>query len=350
MVKTKTRAMVLTEINAPLELWELTVPQLQSGQVLVRLAYSGFCHSQLNEIRGRKGEDKYLPHTLGHEGSGVIESIGEDVTKVVPGDHVVVSWIKGFGKEGFGCRYEAANSFVNSGPISTFLTYAVISENRVIPIPKEMPLREAALLGCAVPTGAGVVKNEMNIQAGESFAVFGAGGLGLSALIAAKHAKAFPIIAVDVFDGKLEVAKEFGATHVVNAKNGDPVQAIQEITRGNGVDYVFESAGIGIAMEQAFSSLKAPGGLCVLAGNLPKGERISIDPFELIRGKKILGTWGGKSQIDKDVATYVSLFLKGELDFSRLITHEVNLDGINELIKEVEEGKVGRGLVHCASE
>lgn len=337
----KTKAAILKSLNQLLEIQELAIPKLQKGQVLVKVVYSGLCHSQLNEIRGLKGEDKFLPHTLGHEGSGVVLECGEGVSKVTRGDHVVLSWIKGKGLDASGSIYER----VNSGAISTFLTHAVIAENRVIPIPKEMPLREAALLGCAIPTGAGVVKNEMGIKEGHSFAVFGAGGVGLSALLAAKHAKAYPIIAVDVSDEKLQKAIEMGATHGVNIKNCDPVTAIFDLTSGQGADFVFESAGRKEAMEKAFASLKAPGGLCVLAGNLPKGQKIEIDPFDLIRGKKIVGTWGGKSQIDDDVKYYCELFLKKEISFDGLITHEMPLEKINDLIGELEAGKVGRGLI-----
>ncbi|NGX59973.1 MAG: Aryl-alcohol dehydrogenase [Chlamydiae bacterium] len=340
----KTKAAVLVNLGVPLEIWELDTPSLQEGQVLVEIAYSGLCHSQLNEINGLKGEDHFLPHTLGHEGSGVVLEIGEGVTKTKPGDHVVLSWIKGEGKNAPGCKYQSTEGVVNSGAISTFLTHAVISENRLIPIPKEMPLREAALLGCAIPTGAGVVRNEMNLKAGQSFAVFGAGGIGLSALIAAKHAKADPIVAIDVNARKLERAKAMGATHVIDARTSDPVAALAEITSGNGVDYIFESAGKKEAMEKAFCSLKAPG-MCVLAGNLPQGQKIEINPFDLIRGKKIVGTWGGKSDIDRDVLQYVDLFLNNEIDLKSLITHEVKLEEVNSLIHELEQGSVGRGLI-----
>lgn len=340
----KTRAAILTKLNAPLEIWDLEIPTLKPGQVLVKVIYSGFCHSQLNEMKGLKGEDPFLPHTLGHEGSGIVEAIGPDVQKVREGDHVVLSWLKGSGADVPGAKYESSFGLVNSGAISTFLTYAVISENRVIPIPSKMPLKEAALLGCAIPTGAGVVKNQMSLKEGDSFAVFGAGGVGLSALLAAKQAKAYPRIAVDVQDGKLAAALQLGATHVVDARKEDPVKALQNLTQGRGVDYVFESAGKREAMEKAFSSLKAPG-LCVLAGNLPKGEQIAIDPFELIRGKRITGTWGGASQIDQDVAFYANLFLNGELDLSSLITHEVTLEQIDALADLVAQGQVGRGLI-----
>lgn len=341
----KTEAAILKQLNAPLELWELEIPPLKPGQVLVKMAYSGLCHSQLNEIKGAKGEDKFLPHTLGHEGSGWVEHTGTGVTKVKPGDPVVLSWLKGKGCDVPVTQYGSPHGSVNSGAISTFLTYAVISENRIIPIPPEMPLREAALLGCALPTGAGVVKNEMDLKEGQSFAVFGAGGVGLSALLAAKMAKAYPIIAVDVVESKLEHARAFGATHTINALQNSPLQAIQTITQGKGVDYVFESAGKREAMENAFAALKAPGGLCVLAGNLPLGERISIDPFDLIKGKRIIGTWGGKSHIDEDVAHYAQLFLKGALDLSALITHEAPLTEINTLFSQLASGHVARALV-----
>ncbi len=350
----KSQAAILVKQNEPLQMWELEVPPLQKGQVLVEMAYSGLCHTQLNEIKGAKGEDRFLPHTLGHEGSGVVVDIGEDVSKVKAGDHVVLSWIKGKGHDVPGCCYQSAHGKVNSGAISTFLTHAIISENRVVPIDKRMPLKEAALLGCALPTGAGVVKNEMQLQAGNSFAVFGVGGVGLSALIAAKLFGANPIIAVDVQDEKLELAKQFGATHVVHAHQEDPAEVLKEIT-GGGVDYIFESAGKRLPMEQAFSALKSSG-LCVLAGNLPKGEKIQIDPFDLICGKRIIGTWGGKSRIDKDVADYVALFLQEKIPLEDLITHEASLSKINQLFAALERAEVGRAVIDlmadstCATE
>src|ERR1700733_5747059 len=151
----KTEAAILSKLNTPLEIWEIEIPRLLPGQVLVKMAYSGLCHSQLNEIKGLKGEDKFLPHTLGHEGSGIVESIGANVTKVKSGDPVVLTWLKGSGAEVLGTQYLSKHGTVNSGPISTFLSYAIISENRVVQIQRHMPLKEAALLGCAIPTGAG---------------------------------------------------------------------------------------------------------------------------------------------------------------------------------------------------
>lgn len=326
----KTVAAVLVQTGAPLEIQELTLPPLKKGQVLVEIHYSGLCHTQLNEIRGLKGEDKYVPHTLGHEGSGIILAIGEGVTKVKPGDHVVLSWLKGSGLEGGGSLYSEK---VNSGPISTFLTKAVIAENRVIPIPPEFPLKEAALLGCAVPTGAGVIFNTMKLSKGQSLAIFGLGGVGQSALMAAKHLGAYPLIAVDIHPGKLARAKELGATHALT-----PEETFEP------VDFAFECAGRKEAMEKAFSSIK-PGGLCVLAGNLPKGQKIAIDPFELILGKRLVGTWGGESLIDRDVNRYLKLYQEEGFDFTPLVTHTVDLHELNNLVEDLAAGKVGRGLV-----
>ena len=305
------------------------------------MLFRSLCHTKLNEIFGLKGEDKFLPHTLGHEGSGVVIEVGEAVTKVRPGDHVVLTWLKGAGHDVPSTRYLSCDGVVNSGAISTFLKRAVVSENRLVPIPKEMPLREAALLGCALPTGGGVVKNEMHLQEGNSFALFGCGGVGLSALLAAVHQGADPIIAVDVHEAPLARAKQLGATHLLDARR-NPVTAIKELC--GGVDFAFESAGKKEAMEAAFRSLK-PSGLCIIAGNLPKGEMISIDPFELICGKQIRGTWGGKSKIDEDIPLYANLFLNHKLKLSELITHEVSLAEINTLVGQLQRGEVGRGLI-----
>src|SRR5581483_3091486 len=167
------RAAVLVELNRPLRIADLDIPDLKAGQVLVKFAYSGICGTQLLEIQGRKGEDRFLPHTLGHEGSGVVVAIGSGVKKAGPGDHVIVSWIKGVGADVPSSSYHSSGGIVNSGAVSAFSTHAIVSENRVVRISKDMPLREAALLGCAVPTGAGTVLRDARVQRGQSVAVFG---------------------------------------------------------------------------------------------------------------------------------------------------------------------------------
>jgi len=341
----KTKAAVLIGQNKPLEIRELNVPNLNPGQVLVKVAYSGICQNQLNEFKGVKGHDPFIPHTMGHEASGIVLNVGEGVTKVKPGDHVVLSWIKGKGIDVPCTKYNFNGEIVNSGAISTFMEKTVISENRVVPIPKEMPLKEAAILGCAIPTGAGVILNEMKLEKGNSIAVFGIGGVGLSSLIAAKMLDADPIIAVDVHENKLELAKHFGATHLIHAKNEDPIEKIKEITSGKGVDFSFESAGRKEVMETAFQSVKMFGGLCVIAGNVNKGDMLHINPYDLIQGKRIIGTWGGASKIDQDIAQYVKWFMDGKLKLDRLVTHEIRLEEINDLFKELESGNVGRGMI-----
>jgi len=347
----KTLAAVLNEINKPLTVEELTIPQLKDGQVLVDVAYSGVCRTQLNEIRGAKGPDKYLPHTLGHEGAGVVQEVAPDVDKLRPGDHVVLTWIKGLGADAPSSVYRrSSGSSVNSGAVSTLMTRAVVSENRLVKIPAVMPLREASLLGCAIPTGAGIVLNTAKVAAGSSIAVFGTGGIGLSALLASRFAKAAVIIAVDIYDHKLSQALTVGATHVINAGKQNVLSAILSATNGRGVDYAIESAGSTESMETAFQSVRDNGGLCILAGNLPAGSRMSIDPFSLIRGKRIVGTWGGETQPDRDIPMYVEMFMSGDLDMQRLITHEYGLERINQAFDDLEQGRAGRVLVDMGAD
>lgn len=342
----KTVAAVLVHLNQPLAIMELEIPPLKRGQVLVKIEYSGVCHSQLNEWKGTKGPDAYLPHTLGHEGSGIVLEIGEGVTKVKPGDHVVLSWIKGSGLDCPNTIYKAGDQAVNSGAISTFLERAVISENRLIPISSDIPLKEAALLGCAIPTGAGVIFNEMKLKEGQSIAIFGMGGIGSSALLAAAHVKASPIVAIDVHEEKLLRAKQLGASHTLNAQEPNLLEKLLNIFDAKGADFAFESAGRKEVMEMAFACVKAPGGCCVIAGNLPKGEKIQIDPFELIKGKKIVGTWGGGVQIDRDIPLFANLFLGKTNVLHSLISHEIRLQEINQLMEDLGRGRVARGLIN----
>jgi S-(hydroxymethyl)glutathione dehydrogenase/alcohol dehydrogenase len=341
----KIKAAILTQINKPLELVELAAPELKDGQVLVRIAYSGICHSQLNEIRGLKGEDRFLPHTLGHEGSGIVESVGRGVKKVKPGDKVVLTWIKGKGFDVPSTIYKKADgSAVNSGAISTFMTYAVVSENRLVKIQGKMPLKEAALFGCAIPTGAGIVLNSAKIPKGATVAIFGMGGIGLSALLAARSKGAATVIAVDIAINKLKKAMQLGATHIINAKSEDVLPAILRFTQNKGVDLAVECAGVKDSMEKAFNSVRDKGGLCIIAGNLPWQEKISLDPFDLIKGKRIIGTWGGESEIDKDVLFYSREYLSGRLKAGDLISKVYNLRDINKALSESED-EAGRILI-----
>ena len=345
-----TEAAVLYEVSEPLRLVELEIPDLTPGQVLVDVAYSGLCHTQLLEVRGQRGPDRYLPHAVGHEGSGQVLHVGPQVTKVKPGDQVVLSWIKGSGAEVPSTIYGSAAGPVNSGALTTFMRRTVTCENRVTPIPAAMPLREAALVGCAIPTGAGMVLNSAQVRPGSSIAIFGVGGIGLSALLAADLVHAQPIIAVDVQDHKLAKARELGATHLINAQHQDPLAAILDITDGRGVAYAIEAVGRQQTVETAFRAVQDAGGLCVVAGNLPHGERITLDPFDLIKGKRIVGTWGGDTQPDRDIPLYVNLYLSGKLKLEQLITHTYSLGEINQAFADLEQGNVGRALIQMAGQ
>lgn len=344
----RTEAAILTRLGRPIELWELEVPALKAGQVLVEVAYSGLCHTQILEVRGAKGPDRYLPHTIGHEGSGTVIGIGPGVIKVKEGDRVVLSWIQGNGALVGSTVYSSASGPVNSGAVSTFLRHCVTCESRVTKIPSELPLREASLLGCAVPTGAGIVMNTAALEAGASVAVFGTGGIGLSAILGAVIRKAGAIIAVDISDEKLAQAKRLGATHTVNAASADVVAAIMEATGGRGVDCAVEAAGKPQAMEAAFRSVRVKGGICVLAGNLPQGKMISVDPMGLISGKRLVGTWGGESVPERDIPLFAGMFLGGSLNLGELIAAEYPLSDINRAFEDLERGLPGRALISMA--
>lgn len=343
----ETDAAVLVAIDEPLRLTRLRIPDLQPGQVRVQVAYTGICHSQLLEIHGKRGPDRFLPHTLGHEGSGIVAAVAPNVTKVRPGDRVVLSWIRGSGADVPSTVYDSELGRVNSGAISTFMRETVTCESRVTSIPDAMPLSEAALLGCAIPTGAGIVLNTAGVTRGQSVAVLGVGGVGLSAVIGASLVGASPIIAVDVRARKLDDARAVGATHVVDASKEDPREAILRITQTVGVDCAIEAAGRRETMELALAVARENGGLCVIAGNLAVGERFSVDPMALIRGKRLVGTWGGGADPDRDIPRFVQLFLAGRLPLTTLISQTYPFEDINRALDALESGTVARALVEC---
>ncbi|MCB1107772.1 MAG: zinc-binding dehydrogenase [Chlamydiia bacterium] len=340
----KSRAAILVKCNAPLEVMDLEIPELQEGQVLVELKYSGICRTQLNEIKGLKGPDRFLPHTLGHEGTGVVVECGPGVTKVKKDQPVILTWIKGEGIDAKGAIYKCGNLKINSGPISTFLEYAVIAENRLIPISNDLSLRTASLFGCAIPTGAGIIYNELNLTPDSTIALFGMGGIGLSALLAATSKKAKTIIAIDLEPTKLTLAAELGATHTF-LYNDTLLSSIQEVTQGEGVDFAVEAVGKKDVMECAFKAVKDQTGLCILAGNVPKETKIECDPFDFIKGKRLIGTWGGRVKPDHDIPYFLKSFHSESIRLERLISHEAPLEDINSLISLLDKGQAARTLV-----
>lgn len=342
------KAAVLFHLNKPLKVQtDIECGSPGPGQVLVKLAYSGVCHSQLMEVRGRRGADAYLPHLLGHEGTGKVIEVGEGVSKVKPNDLVVLGWIKGSGLDGGGVRYRCAcmSQDINAGGVSTFNEYALASENRIVPLPAGVPLDVGVLFGCAVPTGVGIITNDLRPAPGSTIAVFGLGGIGMSALMATMLFECAKVIAVDVSADKLSLARSFGATHTIDATQTDPVSEIRALTGGLGVDYAAEASGQVSVIERAFESVRRGGGVCVFASHPEHGRRISIDPYELICGKQIRGSWGGGSNPDRDIPMFAKLYLAGTLPLEKLITRRYPLEAINEALDDLEHHRVGRPLI-----
>lgn len=345
----KTLGAVLVEINKPLELAELDIPKLKPGQVLVEVAISGVCHTQVLECRGYRGEDKFLPHCLGHEAGGIVRGISPGVTKVDIDDRVILSWIKGSGANVAGTVYRWNSQVINAGAITTFSRYSIISENRLTIISNDISMQQAALMGCAIPTGIGVIFNTARPRPGQSIAIYGVGGVGLSAVNGAAIAGCQPIIAVDILDHKLELAERMGATHIINANKTDPVEEIREVCPG-GADFAIEVVGDPQVVLQALHSVRSHGGVAIVVGNARHGEYIRLDPFQLNLGKRVLGTWGGDNQPDRDYPRYTRLIKAGKINLMPLISTIYSLDEINKAIVDLEEGKVVRPLIDMTKE
>lgn len=343
----KIKAAVLYELGKPLVVEELITDELLHGQVLVKIFYSGVCRSQLMEARGLRGNDTWLPHLLGHEASGEVISIGDGVTKVKIGDKVILGWIKGDGIEAAGAKYRnLRNEIINSGRVTTFSNYSVVSENRIVKLEEGIPLDVAVLFGCALPTGAGIVFNELKPVENESIAVIGLGGIGLSALMALKEFKPKILIAIDISDEKLKLAKEFGATHLINSKTQNISIEINKIV-SNGVDACVESGGQIETIELGISIIKKTGRI-YFASHPEQGKCIKIDPFELISGKKIYGSWGGGCKPDIDVPRLTDSFKSGMFPLHKLITKKYNLDQVNGALSDLEKGLVFRPLIEMS--
>jgi Zn-dependent alcohol dehydrogenase len=318
---------------------------LAIGQVLVKIHFSGICGSQLGEIDGAKGEDKFQPHLLGHEASGVVLETGPGVRHVKAGDKVVLHWRKGLGIESETPHYSWEGRKVNAGWITTFNEYAIVSENRVTAIPPDSDMEVAALFGCAVTTGFGVVENNAKVRIGESVVVFGAGGIGLNIVQAAALVSAYPIIAVDVFDNRLDLARTMGATHVINSKSADARQAILEIVGNAGVDAFIDNTGQPPIIEMGYQITK-PQGRVTLVGVPRKGNDINIYSLPLHFGKGLSGSHGGEAIPQTDIPRYHQLFRAGRIKLRELVTDYFSLDQINDAVAGMRTGKFsGRCLI-----
>lgn len=340
----KTLAAILVEQKRPLELAELELPEPTFGQVLVKLHYSGVCGSQLGEIDGVKGPDRWLPHLLGHEATGVVEAIGPHVGTVAVGDRVVLHWRPGAGISAPTPKYRWGDRTVNAGWVTTFQERTIVSENRVTRLPEGAEMESGVLYGCALTTGFGAVVHDAGVKPGESVLVFGAGGVGACAVLAAHVAGAYPIVAVDLYDHKLELARTFGATHLINSTKADVIAAVKEVLGGGGVDVVIENTGVEAVMGQAYQ-LAGPKGRTILVGVPRHDVRLPIDTMPLHFGKVLTGSYGGDAAPEYEIPRLVRLQMAGRFDPRPLITHRYSLEQINEAIEAMRRGEVVRSML-----
>jgi S-(hydroxymethyl)glutathione dehydrogenase/alcohol dehydrogenase len=338
-------AYVLTEKNKPLQFFKLQIPELKFGQVLVKIEYSGVCRSQLMEKKGLRGKDKWLPHLLGHEGSGKVIKKGIGVKKIKNGDEVILTWIKSNGVNGKIPKYFTnQNIKVNAGKVTTFSNYAIISENRVIKKPKLMPMKYASLFGCAIPTGAGIVINQIKPKKTDVIIVLGLGGIGLSSIMALKALKVKKIIAIDIHKKKLNLAKKIGATDLILFDKKNIKEKVRKVCDNSGADYCIESAGTSSTIELAFSLIHNKGKL-IFASHPPKKDKIRINPHSLIVGKKIEGSWGGSTKPDKDIKKIFKLFLKNKVKYYLIAKKIYDFKNLNNALNDLDKGNVFRPII-----
>ena len=342
----KGRAAILVEQNKPLVIEEIEMPSLRFGQVLVKLDCSGICGSQLGEISGVKGPDKYLPHLLGHEGSARVLECGEGVRTVKAGDHVVLHWRKGTGLEGPAPIYKSRLGNINAGCVTSFNEYAVISENRVTRVPDSLDVEVTAMMGCAVTTGFGVINNNARLKIGESVVVIGAGGIGLNIVQAAAMVGGYPIIAVDLHSSRLDLARSLGATETLLSTTDGLEEALRALIGPTGVDVVIDNTGNPRVIEMAYR-LTSDSGRTILVGVPRKGDCASIYTLPLHFERRLEGSHGGESMPQIDIPRYVRLHEVGKLSIRELVGKRYKLEQINEAIDDMRVGRVaGRCMIH----
>jgi S-(hydroxymethyl)glutathione dehydrogenase/alcohol dehydrogenase len=341
------KAAILARSREPLIVDEIEFPDaLDAGQVLVRIRHSTICGAQINEIQAAKGPDRFLPHLLGHEASAEVLEVGPGVSHVRPGDIVVLHWRPSQGIQSPTPNYRWRGQKLNAGWVTTFNDYAIVSENRMTVIQPDYDLKLAPLLGCAVTTAAGVINNDAKVKIGESVVVFGVGGVGLNVVQFAHLAGAYPIVAVDLLDNKLEMARARGATHALNAGTvGDLDAALRAIVGAKGPDKVVETTGVKSVIEHAYE-LTHPDGTCVLVG-VPS-EKVTIYTLPIHFNKVLTGSHGGDAVPHVDIPRIIRLDRAGRLSFDGLVTHEFPLDAINEALDLVRSGTAGRVLISMA--
>jgi S-(hydroxymethyl)glutathione dehydrogenase/alcohol dehydrogenase len=357
------RAAILNEVPGRLEIEEVEVSKPGPREVLVRTAASGLCHSDLHFMEGKYPHQ--VPALLGHESAGVVEAVGDQVTYVAPGDHVI-SCLSVYcgncepcltGHLSICTDKAATQRSADAQPrlsrdgkpvhqfldVSAFAEYMLVHEHALAKIRRDMPLDRAALLGCAVVTGLGAVFNTARVMPGTTVAVLGCGGIGLNAIQASRIAGAGRIIGVDVVPSKLEMAKKFGATDIVDASDGDPVAQVREMTSG-GVHYSFEAIGLKQTAEQSFAMLRA-GGSAVIIGMIPVGEKIEVPGFAFLGERKLLGCMMGSNRFRIDMPRYVDLYMDGRLELDSLVSQRIGLDEVNEGFEAMKSGELARSVI-----
>ncbi len=347
--------------HQPLTIENVDIAKPIKREVLVRTVASGVCHSDLHFVDGYYPFP--TPAILGHEAAGIVEAVGPQVTEFKAGDHVIACLSVFCGH----CDYcltgkthlcqtrptrakneppklswkgQPVNQFAN---LSAYAEKMLVHENALVKIADDMPLDRAALIGCGVTTGVGAALNTARIEPGSTVAVFGAGGVGLAVIQGARIGGARMIIAVDVVDSKLEKAKELGATHTVNAKAGDPIQAIRGLTNG-GADYSFEAIGLKLAAEQCFDCIR-PGGTATIVGMIPVGQKIELDGPMFLREKRIQGCSMGSNRFKVDMPRYIEYYKQGRLKLDEMITRRGRLEDVNEAFRAMKAGEVARTVL-----
>lgn len=363
----KTRAAVMYEHNQPVVVEELELDEPKANEVLVRTAASGVCHSDLSVVTGTIYYDAAV--VLGHEGAGIIEHVGRDVAGFHPGDHVILSFVsycgscrmcqmervclcetydvpRGFQLDGTYRLYNSSgDGILQMARIATMSEYMVVPQQNLVKIDTHYALEKAALVGCGVTTGVGAVLNTAKVEPGSTVAVIGTGGVGLNAIQGAVLAKAERIIAVDITEKKLNFAKGFGATDVVNAAEGDPVEAVRELTNGLGVDYAFEVIGNPKTIVQAYDMVR-PAGSAVIVGMAHHESEFSIPAQRFVSSeKRLIGSFYGSCQPRVDMPKLLSLYEEGTLKLDELITRQYRLEQINEAFADMEAGENARGVI-----
>lgn len=357
------KAAVFHEAHQPLTIEDVEIEKPKRREVLLRTAYAGLCHSDLHFMEGLYPFP--TPAVLGHEGAAVVEAVGEDVTYVKPGDHVITC-LSVFCGECAQCTTGHTNLCDNpevkllpgvakrlkwkgqvlhqAFNLSVFAEQMLVHEHAVVKINKDIPLDRAALVGCGVMTGVGAVFHAAKVEPGSTVAVLGCGGIGLSAVNGAALAGAERIIAIDTNQSKLELALKMGATDIINASNIDPVAAVKDLT-GGGVPYSFEAIGLKITAEQSFQMLR-PGGVATIIGMIPFGTKIELHGADFLRDRKIQGTSMGGNRFRVDMPRLLELWRQGRLKLDHLISGQVKLEEINEGFAMLKTGAPVRNLIN----